>query len=327
MTVDIELRRSAIGGSDIAAILGYSQYKTALNVYLEKRGLVDPMADNARLEMGRYLEEPILKWYLDTQECRASNREKFVRHPENTFLAGNLDLSVINEHEDEWILDAKNLHWRSAAQWGDEQTDEIPMDALFQGHHYLYLCPWAQRVDFVVLKGGNWPPRIFPVLRDAELYEVILPRLRAFWFDHVVPGIPPYFDFSDLKTLEAIKALYPPKAEKVLPVEIQPVVSIAGREVKVSELAEAFDLLKSMGKEIESRQKRVEAALRAAQGDSRAGVVDDIVIERIYNKGGFRPAHEVAPYDYLKVKFPKNYERKITAARVVALIEGEVSNG
>lgn len=325
--VDLELRRSAIGGSDVAAILGLSQYKTALNVYLEKRGLVEPMEDNARLEMGRYLESPILQWYLDSQSVKVSERERFVRHPEHTFLAGNLDMAVENDHRDEWILDAKNLHWRSVAEWGDENSDEVPTDALFQAHQYLFLCPWAHRVDFVVLKGGNWPPKVYPVPRDEEVYQIVLPRLRTFWFDHVLPGIPPAADFSDSKTLAAIKELFPPRAVKTNPVEIDPEIVISGQAVKVSELGEAYGLLGKIEKETEARKRRVEAALRAALGDSTAGIVDGVTIRKIFNKGGHRPATDIKPYDYIKVEFPKTWEPKITAARITALLEGEVTNG
>jgi predicted phage-related endonuclease len=52
-------RTGYIGGSDIAAILGLSPYKTPLDVYLEKRGLWE---DGAAGEAARWgtIMEPIL---------------------------------------------------------------------------------------------------------------------------------------------------------------------------------------------------------------------------------------------------------------------------
>lgn len=315
----LEKRRRGIGGSDVAAILGYSQYATAIDIYLKKRGLVED-SDTQRMEMGRYMEDPILRWYAEANGLKRRG-SRFIQHPEYPFLLANLDDEVENSAGDSWPVDAKNVHYKSLADWGDEGTDSLPMDALFQGHHYLFLTG-AHRIDFVVLRGGHWPPRVYPVSRDEEFYPLILPKLKSFWFDHVLAGIPPSPDFSDDKTLDAIKKLYPPTAEKPPAIELPATIDLgAGQFVRTEELLEGFDLLRSMEKQVKGRKDRVEAALRNALADSRAGTIGGIELARIFNKGGFRPATEISPYDYLgQVKFPKNWEKKITGARITALL-------
>lgn len=322
----VERRRHGIGGSDIAAIIGLSKYRTALDVYLQKRGLTES-DDDARKEMGRYMEAPILQWYIDSQKVEPIARSEFVRHPEHDFLLGNIDMEVRNEHGDEWGADAKNVHFRAVGEWGDEGSDEMPLDALFQAHHYMFLKPRWSKIDFVVLRGGFWPPRIYTVRRDDELYAaLVLSRLIAFWTQHVIPGIPPTPDFADEKTIASIKALYVPIDEKGNPPIVLPAtVTVGENAVPVEDLAEAYDLLGKLEKEAGTRRKKVEAALRSVLADDRAGIAGEIEIKRIYNKGGYRPATEIAPYDYLRLTFPKTYEKRITAARIAGLL-GE-SNG
>lgn len=322
----LALRRTGIGGSDVAAILGMSKYNTALDVYLDKVGYVENEQDNARLSMGRYFEEPILQWYCDTQDVTAvhDSRGRFVRHPEHQFLIGNIDLAVTNEHGDTWGVDAKNVHYRVMKEWGEEGSDSMPLDALMQGHHYLFLHPEYSKWDFVALLGGMWPPRIFSVVKSPGFYEEhVLPKVSELW-QCVQDHTPPAPDFSDPKILDAIKALYPPNVLKADPVEIDSLIQIGDRNVAVGELCEAYKLLGAIEKEAESRKDRVDAALRARLGTLPAGRVGEVVVRRIYNKGGSRPATVIKPYDYLRVDFPKNHEFKITSARVNALLEGEI---
>lgn len=58
-------RQSGIGGSDIAAIMGVDEYKTALDVYLEKTEIkLKEFSDEqqANMDRGHILEKPLLEW-------------------------------------------------------------------------------------------------------------------------------------------------------------------------------------------------------------------------------------------------------------------------
>ena len=54
-----EERRNYIGGSDIAAILGMSRWKTPLKLWLEKTGEVEPddLSENEAVQLGIELED------------------------------------------------------------------------------------------------------------------------------------------------------------------------------------------------------------------------------------------------------------------------------
>ena len=50
-------RTKYLGGSDIGAILGFSKYRTALDVWLEKTGRVVSNVDNLPVRFGSFAEE------------------------------------------------------------------------------------------------------------------------------------------------------------------------------------------------------------------------------------------------------------------------------
>ena len=92
----LEMRRQGIGGSDAAAILGLSPYKSPLLVYYEKvHGTVQE--DSLAMELGRELE-PFLRrkfacWLKEQEGCSVAVEEVpfLLQHPEHPFLLANLD--------------------------------------------------------------------------------------------------------------------------------------------------------------------------------------------------------------------------------------------
>src|SRR5690606_16880012 len=58
---DPAVRRSGIGSSDAAVVAGLNRWKTTLDLYLEKRGLVEPEPASEAAEWGTILEPTILR--------------------------------------------------------------------------------------------------------------------------------------------------------------------------------------------------------------------------------------------------------------------------
>jgi predicted phage-related endonuclease len=321
----LALRRQSIGGTDCAPILGMSEYRAALAVYLEKRGLVADDDDNADYITGRYMEPPILSWYIDTFiACRQGEGievERTVRivHPEHSFVAGNLDmrLSFADGHHE--IIDAKSVSLFSKADWGEDGTDEVPPDPLMQAHLYLACDPLATCVKFPRLKGMRFPCNVYVVHRDDKLYETLIPILVRFWNEHVILGIPPPADFSDDKTLDALKKLFPPRPEKAAAVALPESVRLSDSwTAAVNDLMDQHGQMLRLEKIAGLRKRRVEAALRAVLGDEVAGrTANGTLLRRIFRKAHHVEAYDAAACDYLRIDRPSSYE-------VPSLTSGEV---
>jgi hypothetical protein len=75
-----EERRKGIGGSDAAAVAGLSRYRTPIQVYMEKLGLIDPPEENEAMYWGKKLEDLVAEEF--------SQKERYPPAPSASVDAG-----------------------------------------------------------------------------------------------------------------------------------------------------------------------------------------------------------------------------------------------
>lgn len=180
----LKLRRQGIGGSDVAAILGLSKWRTPLDVYNDKtREDTSEQEDTPAMEWGRRLEPVIREKYAEATGLTVAKPEAMFVSEEHPFMIADLD-GVCDGGR---LLECKTA--RTARDWGEEGTDEIPEYYQTQVQHYMAVTG-AQACDVAVLIGGG-DFRIYTVERDQELIDLLIKEESAFWNQHVVPHIPP----------------------------------------------------------------------------------------------------------------------------------------
>lgn len=179
-------RRTGIGGSDVAAILGLSKWRTPLDVYLDKRGEGVDQPDNDAMRWGRYLEPAVRQAYADQTGHEVRVLDQMVRHPAHEFMVANLDGFVAPRDAIKRIFEAKTA--RTADGWGEPGSDQIPQPYLLQVQHYMEVTGFAV-ADVAVLIGGS-DFRIYEVPADPELQEMIVDAAADFW-SRVQRGDPP----------------------------------------------------------------------------------------------------------------------------------------
>lgn len=179
-------RRTGIGGSDVAAILGLSRYATPLSVYQEKRGEIEPQADNDAMRWGRYLEPVVRQAYADETGNEVRVIDQIVRHPIYEHMIANLDGFVIPEAGPRRVFEAKTA--RTADGWGEPGSDQIPQPYLLQVQHYMAVTGFIV-ADVAVLIGGS-DFRLYEVPEDRELQEMLVGAEHDFW-QRVQRGDPP----------------------------------------------------------------------------------------------------------------------------------------
>ena len=187
----LEERRRGLGGSDAAAVLGLNPWASPLSVYLEKLGLSEPKEENRAMRLGKRMEPVILDEYLRETGGKASLNGRLFRHPEFPEILGTPDAF----REDEAVgVELKWIGDRSASQWGESGTDEVP-------DYYHVQCAVYMAVtnrgawDLAAIIGGR-DLRIYRLERNLALEAELLTRLRAFWRDHVLAQVPPEVDGS-----------------------------------------------------------------------------------------------------------------------------------
>lgn len=184
-----EERRTGIGGSDCASVMGVSKWGTPLGVYLAKRGEAPPTEENEPMRWGTLLEPVIRQRYSDVTGKVVRIPSQLLRHEKYPWMIANLDGFV----DDPRVIEIKTS--RMGNEWGEPGTDEIPMEYMFQVQHYLIVTGFPV-ADVPVLIGGS-DFRIYEVPADRELQEMIIDREAAFWQMVINANPPEPVSYSD----------------------------------------------------------------------------------------------------------------------------------
>ena len=196
-------RSKYLGGSDIGAILGFSKYRTALDVWLEKTGRVVNEVDNLPVRFGSFAEGFVANEYATQTGFNLVHSEEGVTHPQYPFMVGHIDRFVFDSndlvdgalfHSDgscaaAHLLECKTVSPFNQSDWGELGTDEVPMSYLVQCLWYLAITN-LERCDVAVLF-GNSDFRIYEVYRDKELEDLIISKAVSFWNDYIEQDTPP----------------------------------------------------------------------------------------------------------------------------------------
>jgi putative phage-type endonuclease len=182
-------RKSGIGGSDVAAILGLSQYRTPLEVYLEKTDgdiIDDDWVGNKHIYWGNRLEPIIANEYALRNGVFLQEPTEMYRHKEYPFLIANPYRLIIGQ---KGVLECKTAGSFKKSEWREEDSDEIPTEYLLQAAHYRYILE-ANFVDIAVLIEGN-DYRQYRYVENKDMESKMLDKLAHFWTNHVEKKIPP----------------------------------------------------------------------------------------------------------------------------------------
>lgn len=181
-----KLRVNGIGGSDAAAILGVCQWRSPLEIYLEKIGEVESATESAPMKWGSLLEKVILDEYVRETNKEVEESQLTYTHPSHPWMFAHVDGLI---KDGKGILECKTASAFQSKNWGEPGTDQIPFNYLIQVAHYLAVLD-REYADIAVLIGGN-DFRIYRYDRNKDVETKIIEKEKAFWINHVQERIPP----------------------------------------------------------------------------------------------------------------------------------------
>jgi len=168
------VRRTGIGGSDVAAVLGVSPWRTAYEVFLDKRGELPAQDESEPMRWGTLLEPVIRQRYADVTGSDVVTLPTTFRSERHPWMIANLDGVSRDRHR---LVEVKTA--RSGEDWGEPGSDEVPLAYLLQVQHYMTVVP-MKLTDVAVLIGGN-DFRVYTVPADPELQEMLIQAEFEFW--------------------------------------------------------------------------------------------------------------------------------------------------
>lgn len=180
-----ELRKTGIGGSDVAGIFGVSKWATPLDIFFSKiQEVEDEEIDNDAIEWGNRLEALVVQAFSQKtgKEC-ITDLETF-RHPDYPHLLANVDAMIKGENA---ALEVKTA--RFAGEWGERGSDKIPNAYLLQVAHYSAVLNLDKVYIAVLISGSDF--RIYEYNKNEKLEKLIIKKNTEFWNNHVVAQVPP----------------------------------------------------------------------------------------------------------------------------------------
>jgi putative phage-type endonuclease len=187
-------RINYIGGSDSAAILGLSRWKTPLQVWAEKAEIVMPeIKENIAMRLGNRLEEIVCEMFAEETGKTIFEATDTITHPQYPFIRANIDRRIDGENA---ILEVKTASAYKSREWDD---DQIPIEYVIQCLHYLAVTG-ADRCYVAVLIGNQkfiWKT----IEADKKVQDDLIRREVKFWNEFVIPKAMPSVRAGDADTL------------------------------------------------------------------------------------------------------------------------------
>lgn len=170
----LEVRRAGLGGSDMAAVLGMNQWRSPLDVWLDKTGRTrDENEDNQFTYWGTRLEALVADEFALRTGFKVRNNNFTLQSVEHPFLLANIDREIVGVDAG---LECKTASTYKAKEW---DGDNVPDAYYIQCQHYMAVTGKASWWIACLIGGNDFRYKEIP--RNDEVIDVIIKQGQAFW--------------------------------------------------------------------------------------------------------------------------------------------------
>lgn len=228
----LEQRRGGISSSDAAAIVRISKSRLPMDVFMEKVGLVGPTAQTPAMEVGDILEDGGARIYAArTGESLMTWPSTTFVHPEHEWIRATPDRFVWNSQDsDEDLVDGHPTRWLvrdvterllevkivgrwMADDWGPDGDPNGVPDYVATQCQWQMLAMGIPKCDVIAVIGTD--ARIYSLEHSESFAAALFGVCRDFWFQNVVPRIPPDLDASE-STSRYLRARFPRHDDRIV---------------------------------------------------------------------------------------------------------------
>jgi predicted phage-related endonuclease len=252
--IDHEQRRTRIGGSEIAAVLGCDERRDAYSLWALKRRLYEREPGTPQMRLGQLFEPGILQYYAEQTGCEIETRDpalpSMIHSLVYPFMVYSPDALVRGERRG---VDAKLVGWQQAHRWGPA-VEEIPAHIELQCRWYMAAMDYDEWDVAVVISNNEF--RVYRVIRDRDFECWILDKAHDWWQRYLIGEERPPAGGSP-ETAYAIKKIYPRNRSKIQRATTHQVA-----------LLESYAALRADYEAAENRLQVVENALKIEVGES-----------------------------------------------------------
>lgn len=194
----LEHRRSSIGGSDAAAIVGMNEWVSPYSLWADKTGRLPPKEDNEAMRQGRDLEQYVASRWEEETGKKVRRCNAILKNSAYPFAHANIDRAVAGEDAG---LECKTT---SVLRLKAFKDGKYPESYYAQCVHYMAVTG-AKRwyLAVLVLNQGFYH---YVIERDQAEIDALMEAEEQFW-GYVQRDEPPPIDGTEA-TADALAAIY-----------------------------------------------------------------------------------------------------------------------
>lgn len=184
-----QARRSSIGASDAAAVMGISPWKTEAQLWDEKANGKTLDFNNSDTVRGHRSENHILELYgIETGRKIFSGERIMLMSNHNWFMSCTLDGIDFTNEDNPIVIEVKSVKF-SHGEWSD---DKIPDYYFTQLLHQLAVTGWNEAILLVrFTRNEGWESaseRMYHVKREdvQDQIDKLVRKESKFWNEYVV---------------------------------------------------------------------------------------------------------------------------------------------
>ncbi len=271
----LSCRRQGLGGSDAAAVLGISPFRTARDLYYDKLGIsIDDPENWVALEVGSLLEDLVARIFAKKTGLNIYRRKCMFQHPHHPWMLADLDFLIEMPDGSTAILECKTTNYNARDKWEYDGSPTVPVYYEAQGRHYMAVMN-LDHVYFCCLYGNSEDEVIIRRIdRDMDYEAELIFLEEDFWLNNVqAKEPPPYLENDGELILESLRRRMGPSTKDVPPVSLTPPQS--AKVLRYLELKEEKGRLDAEAKKLEAEMQRMKALIVADMGDNCAAVYED----------------------------------------------------
>jgi len=208
----LERRRGFIGGTDVAAIMGISKYKTPYDIFYDKN-VGRRNYDNKFMLAGRMLEPAVANMFIHVNGGNLIQPNNPYIHKDWEHQGASIDFLYEQDNK---------IHVLEVKTSRHSFKDLVPTEYVCQCQHYMDVLD----IDtcFLVVLVAGLDLEIYPLQRDKDFIDIKNSIVNNFWNEHIIKNVPPppknsydletYFDIkqsfvelTDINLIKEIKSL------------------------------------------------------------------------------------------------------------------------
>lgn len=169
----LKVRKLGLGGSDMSAVLGVNQWRSPLDVWLDKTSDTVEEKESEPMYWGTILEDIVAQEFAKRTGYKVRNNNFTLQSEKWPYLLANIDREIVGLDAG---LECKTANAFKAEEW---QGDSVPDAYYIQCQHYMAVTGKASWWIAALIGGNTFVYK--EIKRNEEIIQAIIDTGAEFW--------------------------------------------------------------------------------------------------------------------------------------------------